>query len=207
MNFKAEKILKFIITFNCMCIIFMSFSGCHSTSEKDNKSEKNNSESVLAIETPTGLKVDDREIFSVDVTISELGSEIYPAMSMSIDFDASNLEFTGIEDGNVFVTGDTAEGKLPEWSVNTELSNKTGQINIMYLDTSGGRYAFTDKLIDKDKNILLRLDFRLRDSVKSGDTYEISVQDAVFAVSDSEKSLASTSGTLTIQNDKIILED
>ena len=207
MKLKVEKTLKFIITFNCICIICLSFSGCHSVSEKDNKSEKNNSESVLAIEVPLGLKADNREIFSVDVTISELGSEIYPAMSICIDFDASNLEFTGIEDGNVFVTGDTADGKLPEWSVNTELSNKTGQINVMYLDTSGGRYAFSDKLLDKDKSILLRLDFRLHDNVKSGDTYELFVKDAVFAASDSEKSLASASGTLTIQNGKIILED
>lgn len=201
MKLKVEKTLRFIITFNCICIICLSFSGCHSVSEKDN------SESVLAIEVPSGLKADNREKFSVDVTISELGSEIYPAMSICIDFDASNLEFTGIEDGNVFVTGDTADGKLPEWSVNTELSNKTGQINIMYLDTSGGRYAFSDKLLDKDKSILLRLDFRLHDNVKSGDTYELFVKDAVFAASDSEKSLASASGTLTIQNGKIILED
>lgn len=204
MNLKSEKISKIIFIF---CIIFMSFSGCNSVSEEESVPEENHLESVLTIETLSGLKADNHEIFSVDVTISALGSEIYPAMSMCIDFDASNLEFTGIEDGNVFVTGDTADGQLPDWSVNTELSNKTGQINIMYLDTSGGRYAFSDSLLDNDKNILLRLDFRLRDSVKAGDTYDISVQDAVFATSDSEKSLASNSGTLKIQNGKIIPED
>lgn len=205
MNLKTEKILKIIFIFNC--IIFISFSGCNSVSEKDNKSEEKHFESVLAIETPSELKADNHEIFSVDVTISALGSEIYPAMSMCIDFDASNLEFTGIEDGNVFVTGDTADGQLPNWSVNTESSNKNGQINIMYLDTSGGRYAFSDRLLDKDKNVLLRLDFRLRDNVKLGDNYVLSVEDAVFAASESEKSLASSVGTMAVQNGQIILED
>lgn len=201
---KTEKIFKIIFIIN---IVLMSFSGCNSVPEKDNKSVKNNLENILTIETPPELKADNREIFPVDVTISALGNEIYPAMSMCIDFDASELEFIGIEDGNVFITGDTADGQLPDWSVNTESANETGQINIMYLDITGGRYAFSDKFLDNDKNILLRLDFLLRDDAKSGDTYEISVKDAVFAASDSEKSLASSAGTLKIQNGKIILED
>ena len=59
---------------------------------------------VLTVETPQKLSVSQTDTFPLDVTISELGDTVYPAMSMSIGFDPSCLEFLGIKEGNVFIT-------------------------------------------------------------------------------------------------------
>ena len=59
---------------------------------------------VLTVETPQKLSVSQTDTFTLDVTISELGNTLYPAMSMSIGFDPSCLEFIAVEEGNLFVT-------------------------------------------------------------------------------------------------------
>ena len=67
---------------------------------------------TLTVETPQKLSVSETEAFALDVTISELGDALYPAMSMSIGFDSSRLEFLGIGEGNVFIHDDqNSEGQ------------------------------------------------------------------------------------------------
>ena len=161
---------------------------------------------VLTIETPQKISVSETDEFTLDVTVSSLGEAIYPAASMSISFDSSRLEFIGVEEGNVFIRSDENEVQqtLPEWSVNPDQCNKTGKINIMYLDTTGGKNAFCKELLAEDDNVVLRLKFRLRGSMRSGDVCDLIFEDAVFASSDETKSLAMTTGTLKVKNGKIV---
>lgn len=162
---------------------------------------------ILTVEMPQKVSVSLNDPLTLDVTISELGENRYPAMSASISFDSSRLEFLGLEEGNVFVHDDSNSSgqKLPEWSCNVEQSNASGRINIMYLDMSGGKYAFDKNLLAEEDNIVFRLKFRLRGSVRNGDVCEIIVEDAVFAASDESQSLAMTTGTLKAKNSKIVI--
>ena len=162
---------------------------------------------ILAIETPQKVSASLNESLILDVTISDLGAARYPAMSASISFDASRLEFLGLDEGNVFIHDDSNSSgqKLPEWSYNVEQSNANGQINIMYLDMSGGKYSFDKNLLAEEDNVVFRLKFRLRGSVRNGDICELIVEDAVFAASEEAQSLAMTTGTLKAKNSKIVI--
>ena len=134
-------------------------------------------EPTLIVETPQKLSVSQTEEFTLDVTISQLGDARYPAMSMSIAFDSSRLEFLGVEEGNIFILSDenSSGQKLPDWSCNVQNSNDTGSINIMYLDMTGGKNAFSKELLADDYNVVLRLKFRLRGSARPGDVLDLIV--------------------------------
>ena len=67
---------------------------------------------ILTVETPQKLSLSGTDTFVLDVTISSFGEAIYPAASMSIAFDASRLEFLGIEEGNVFIKSDNSSGQI-----------------------------------------------------------------------------------------------
>ena len=164
-------------------------------------------EPTLTVETPQKLSVANTEEFTLDVTISDLGDVLYPAMSMSIAFDSSRLEFMGVEEGNVFITNDEngTGQQLPDWSCNVQHSNDTGLINIMYLDLTGGKHAFSKALLAEENNVVLRLKFRLRGSVRSGDVLDLILEDAVFAASDETQSLAMTTDTLKTQNGRLVI--
>lgn len=164
---------------------------------------------TLAIETPQKVSISQTDELILDVTIEKLGEELYPAASFSISFDASRLEFLGVQEGNVFVHNNAVDSqmtqKLPEWSCNVEQSNKTGMINIMYLDLTGGKNAFSQELLAEEDNVVLRLLFRVRGSVRVGDICDLIVEDAVFAASDETKSLSVIQNTLKIKNGKIVM--
>ena len=165
------------------------------------------SEPILIVETPQKLSASQTDEITLDVTISDLGDARYPAMSMSIAFDSSRLEFLGVEEGNIFILSDenSTGQKLPDWSCNVQNSNDTGLINIMYLDMTGGRNAFTKDLLAEDDNVVLRLKFRLRGSAGPGDVLELTVEDAVFAASDETQSLAMTTNTLKVKNGRLVI--
>jgi hypothetical protein len=162
---------------------------------------------TLIVESPQKLSLSDTEEFSLDVTISNLGEVRYPAMSMSIAFDSSRLEFLGVEEGNLFILSDenSSGRQLPNWSYNTQAANDTGLINIMYLDMTGGKNAFTKELLAEEYNVVLRLRFRLRGSVRPGDVLDLIVEDAVFAASDETLSLAMTTNTLKTKNGRLVI--
>ena len=164
-------------------------------------------EPTLIVETPQKLSISGTKEFTLDVTISDLGEVRYPAMSVSISFDSSRLEFLGVEEGNMFILSDENKTgqKLPDWSCNVQNSNDTGLINIMYLDMTGGRNAFTKDLLADDYNVVLRLKFRLRGSVRPGDVLDLIVEDAVFAASDETQSLAMTRDTLKVKNGRLVI--
>ena len=162
---------------------------------------------TLIVETPQKLSATGTDEFTLDVTVSNLGEARYPAMSISISFDSSRLEFLGVEEGNIFILSDESNNgqQLPDWSCNAQNSNDTGRINIIYLDMTGGRNAFTQELLAKDYNVVLRLKFRLRGSVRPGDVLDLIVEDAVFAASDETQSLAMTTGTLKTKNGRLVI--
>ncbi len=161
---------------------------------------------TLTVETPQKLSKAATDTFTIDVTISSLGEAIYPAASMSIAFDTSRLEFLGVEEGNVFIQSDNTSGQsLPEWNYNTAACNESGRVNVMYLDMTGGKNAFSKDLLAEDDNVVLRLKFRLRGSVRAGDVCDLIVEDAVFATSDETQSLAMTRDTLTVKNGKLVI--
>ena len=162
---------------------------------------------TLIVETPQKLSLSQTKEFTLDVTISQLGDTRYPAASMRIAFDSSKLEFLGLEEGNVFILSDENQTgrQLPEWSCNIQNSNDTGFINIMYLDMTGGRNAFTKDLLSDKDNVILRLKFRLRGSVRAGDVLDLIVEDAVFAASDEAQSLAMTTSTLKVKNGRLVI--
>ena len=162
---------------------------------------------TLIVETPQKLSATGTDEFTLDVTVSNLGEARYPAMSISISFDSSRLEFLGVEEGNIFILSDESNNgqQLPDWSCNVQNSNDTGRINIIYLDMTGGRNAFTQELLAKDYNVVLRLKFRLRGSSRPGDVLDLIVDDAVFAASDETQSLAMTTGTLKTRNGRLVI--
>ena len=162
---------------------------------------------TLRVETPQKLSRSQTEVFTLDVSISHLGEALYPAMSTSIRFDPACLEFLGVEEGNVFVTDAETGRALPQWSCNPEQCNKTGLINVMYLDLTGGRAAFSQNLLAEEDNVVMRLSFRLRGSARSGDVYDLLVEDAVFAASEESQSLAMIRDTLKCKNGKIVVGD
>ena len=162
---------------------------------------------VLTVETPQKLSASQTDTFTLDVTVSELGDTLYPAMSMSLRFDPSCLEFLGVEEGNVFVTDLQVGRALPQWSCSPDQCNKTGKINIMYLDLTGGKAAFTQELLSGEEDVVLRLAFRLRGSARSGDVYDLILEDAVFAASDESQSLSMIQGTMKTKNGKIVVGD
>lgn len=162
---------------------------------------------TITIETPPKMSLSNEESFTLDVTISDLGEAIYPAASMSISFDSSRMELLNVKEGNVFVldSANSSHQKLPEWSYNVAEANKSGLINVMYLDMTGGKNAFQKDLLAKDDNVVLRLEFRLRGSVRAGDVYDLLLEDAVFAASDEKQSLAMANGTLKTRNSKVVI--
>ena len=162
---------------------------------------------TLTVETPQKLSASQTEEFTLDVTISDLGEARYPAMSMSVAFDSSRLEFLGVEEGNIFILSDenSTGQQLPDWSCNVQNSNDTGVINIMYLDMTGGKNAFSKALLAEEDNVVLRLRFRLRGSARAGDVLELTVEDAVFAASDEDQSLAMTTDTLKTKNGRLVI--
>lgn len=162
---------------------------------------------TLMIETPQKISASDTKEIILDMTISSLGNAVYPAASMSISFDSSRLEFMGIEEGNVFICNgeNGVRQQLPEWSCNPEQCNKIGKINIMYLDTTGGKNAFSKELLEKEENVVLRLKFRLRGSVRKGDVCDLIFEDAIFAASNEKESLAMAHNTLKVRNSKIVV--
>lgn len=162
---------------------------------------------TLSIRSLGKLSLSETEEFTLDVELSNLGDSLYPAMSMSLRFDPGRVEFLGVEEGNVFVydNNSTTGQSLPEWSYNTDSTNGTGLLNLMYLDVTGGKYAFGQELLQEEDNVLLRLSFRLRGSVRQGDVLDFILEDAVFAASPEEHSLAMTTDSLKVKHGKIII--
>lgn len=168
---------------------------------------------ALTLMSPAPIAATNREEIIVDVVLSDLPDRSYPAASLSVEFDKNALEFVGVKQGTMMTLGNSTEDKItyniPIWNSDVEVSNQLGEINTMYLDITGGKFAYVRKGFAKnDKDILLRLSFRLRDSVQAGKIYNITVKDAVLAtIGGAEKrtSLATNLRTLKAYPAKIVV--
>ena len=91
------------------------------------------------------------------------------------------LYFNSSEDSRDSNIVNVDSSKSPDWQYDVNNSNKTGLINVIYLDSSGGRESFTNKSISSDKNSILRLEFKLKDNIENADGLSLKIEDAVFA--------------------------
>ena len=169
---------------------------------------------TLTLEPPTPIEVTNKDEFIVDVKLSRLPKDIYPAASISLGFDNNKLEFTGVKMGTMETYGDQilngSDYTIPTWDCNIETSNKKGVVNAMYLDMTAGKFAYNEDGFEKDsKDIVLRLAFKLKDSAQSGENYYLDIKDAVFATVDGDKdksSLSMSDKTLKINNCSIVVK-
>ena len=164
---------------------------------------------AVFIEIPDKMGEKNREEFDLAVYVTKLSSDVYPAASFSISFDPSKMEFLGLEEGNVLIEDTDLPGgtNLPDWNVDVESSNKTGNINIMYLDFSGKEKGFKQELLYDSDNVLFYLKFKLRGSVRKNEMYDISFKDAVFACEEDEKSLSMLNKKLKTKDSRVVITD
>lgn len=168
---------------------------------------------TLTLVPPGPMDVLNRDEFAIDVVLSDLGRELYPAASLTIGFDKNKLEFTGTKLGTMMTYGkNTIDGNsfdIPLWTCNTERANEIGEINTMYMDMTAGKYAYSKNGFDnKTKNVVLRLGFKLKDSAVKGEVYNIKVHDAVIAAINGDEdntSLATSQDTLRARSCKIVI--
>lgn len=169
---------------------------------------------TLTLVPPPPIELSNKDEFIVDVKLSSLPKDIYPAASISVGFDNNKLEFTGVKIGTMETYGDKVldgnDFDIPLWDCNEELSNKKGQINTMYLDMTAGKFAYNKDGFKQDsKDIVLRLGFRLKDSSQKGDIYDLDIRGAVFATVDGDKdntSLSTLKKTLKTNDCKVVVQ-
>lgn len=203
MSTKKKVIFSCIFILILLLIIFSAF-----------RVKKEIDKPTLTIMPIAPIESTDRNEFTLDMVLSDLPKNLYPAASVAITFDKNKLEFTGIKLGTMMAYGDkSADGNnlvSPTWSCNVQNSNIKGEIDAMYLDMTAGEYAYCSQGFDKkSKNVVLRLGFKLKDSAAKGDSYNIVFKDAVFATvnGDEDKtSLAMNMNTLKTKNCKIAVK-
>ncbi|UPA29690.1 cohesin domain-containing protein [Terrisporobacter glycolicus] len=146
------------------------------------------------------LSKNNKNTFKLKLKMSQIPSNIYSSASFSISFDKNKVEFVDIEKGDIL----TYSSNSPSWEYDVKASNKRGQANIMYLDSTGGKESFTSKsIVEERKNNILILEFKLKDDVESGDNISFKIKDAVFATVNGDKDNSS----LSTKNKNIKFED
>lgn len=150
----------------------------------------------------------------VSAVLRNMPDNEYPAASAVIIFDNNKLEFVGTALGTMQSYNDydpnrdkTPAYKIPEWLCNPALSNQNGQINLMYLDTTAGKNAYTKNGYEKQtRDIPFKLIFKLKSSVIPNEKLEIAIKEAVFATNEGGQSTLSTKenyGKLAVKNLKV----
>jgi hypothetical protein len=149
---------------------------------------------AITLMSPAPVSAENREEIVIDAVLSDLPHGVFPAASLSVDFDRNRLEFVGVRQGTMqTLSGAGNSGfNVPIWRSDAEASNRVGRINTMYLDITGGDFAYVREGFARERqDIILRLVFRLRDSVQAGDILDIVVVDAVIAAIDGSETGAS----------------
>ncbi len=126
---------------------------------------------------------------------------IYPAVSFELKFDPTQLEFIQLKQGNITIENQTMSSKiLPEWSYEAALANRDGLIRTMYLDMTAGNAALQFEHLPEGKDVLFRIEFKVRDSCSKGETIPITFSQATFATIDE-------SNSISIQKNNIVCKD
>ena len=186
--------------------IFKSISIHNFGNEEKEEVVNINEEVVMSLKSRKTLDIKEDKNFTVDLKLSYLTSNIYPSSSFSIEFDKDKLELVDILEGDIV----TFSNKTPDWKYDVKSSNKTGIINVIYLDSSGGKDSFTSKSIQsEDKNTIVKLEFKLKNEIKSNDEINLKIKDAVFATIEGDmdnSSLSTKKNTMKIENCKIDIQ-
>lgn len=163
---------------------------------------------TLTVVSPQPVKAEPGELVTVDITLSKMPKEVYPGASINVSFDSKKLEFVGLKQGDITVPSPKKGGEtIPIWECNIKKSNENGEIKGMFIDMSGGKYGYgAEGFHPKEQKVLLRAQFKLTENVKKGESYELIIEDAVFATLNNEakkNSLSLLDHKLDARNGKI----
>lgn len=175
-----QKITAIAVILSLIVVGVVYGIGVKSKQEQVNttvQQEDENQEVSLMLEYDKELEASSEEEIVIPVKLSYLPSGVYPSASMSIEFDKEKLEFTGIAKG----TMQDFSQEVPTWNVDIDASNKSGVVNAVYLDKSGGKNSYHKSGFEKGtKDTVLNLKFKLKDA-KSKEILHLNISDAVFA--------------------------
>lgn len=202
---KKQKYTILILLSILAIVIGISYIVVINSQEKNTKNDIDNNSEIkkevsISLNGDSLLSINDKDTFKLKLKMSQIPSNIYSSASFSISFDKNKVEFVDIEKGDIL----TYSSNSPSWEYDVKASNKRGQANIMYLDSTGGKESFTSKsIVEERKNNILILEFKLKDDVESGDNISFKIKDAVFATVNGDKDNSS----LSTKNKNIKFED
>ncbi|HBI94294.1 MAG TPA: hypothetical protein DDY58_18760 [Terrisporobacter glycolicus] len=202
---KKQKYTILILLSILAIVIGISYIVVINSQEKNTKNDIDNNSEIkkevsISLNGDSILSKNNKNTFKLKLKMSQIPSNIYSSASFSISFDKNKVEFVDIEKGDIL----TYSSNSPSWEYDVKASNKRGQANIMYLDSTGGKESFTSKsIVEERKNNILILEFKLKDDVESGDNISFKIKDAVFATVNGDKDNSS----LSTKNKNIKFED
>ena len=207
MKLSKQKITAIAVILSLVVVGIVYGIGVKSKQEQVSntvKQEDENQEVALLLEYDKDLAANSQEEIVIPVKLSYLPSGVYPSASISIEFDKEKLEFTGIDKGPI----KDFSNQVPAWNVDVDATNKSGVVNAMYLDKSGGKNSYYKSGFEKGtKDTILNLKFKLKDAAKSKDILHLNIADAVFATinGDTDNSSLSTLKN-TMKNKNLMIE-
>lgn len=202
---KKQKYTILILLSILAIVIGISYIVVINSQEKNTKNDIDNNSEIkkevsISLNGDSILSKNNKNTFKLKLKMSQIPSNIYSSASFSISFDKNKVEFVDIEKGDIL----TYSSNSPSWEYDVKASNKRGQANIMYLDSTGGKESFTSKsILEERKNNILILEFKLKDDVESGENISFKIKDAVFATVNGDKDNSS----LSTKNKNIKFED
>lgn len=202
---KKQKYTILILLSILAIVIGISYIVVINSQEKKTKNDIDNNSEIkkevsISLNGDSILSKNNKNTFKLKLKMSQIPSNIYSSASFSISFDKNKVEFVDIEKGDIL----TYSSNSPSWEYDVKASNKRGQANIMYLDSTGGKESFTSKsIVEERKNNILILEFKLKDDVESGQNISFKIKDAVFATVNGDKDNSS----LSTENKNIKFED
>ncbi|WP_419726665.1 cohesin domain-containing protein [Terrisporobacter petrolearius] len=202
---KKQKYTILILLSILAIVIGISYIVVINSQEKNTKNEIDNNREIkkevsISLNGDSILSKNNKNTFKLKLKMSQIPSNIYSSASFSISFDKNKVEFVDIEKGDIL----TYSSNSPSWEYDVKASNKRGQANIMYLDSTGGKESFTSKsIVEESKNNILILEFKLKDDVESGENISFKIKDAVFATVNGDKDNSS----LSTKNKNIKFDD
>lgn len=202
---KKQKYTILILLSILAIVIGISYIVVINSQEKNTKNDIDNNSEIkkevsISLNGDSILSKNNKNTFKLKLKMSQIPSNIYSSASFSISFDKNKVEFVDIEKGDIL----TYSSNSPSWEYDVKASNKRGQVNIMYLDSTGGKESFTSKsIVEERKNNILILEFKLKDDVESGENISFKIKDAVFATVNGDKDNSS----LSTKNKNIKFED
>lgn len=141
MKLSKQKITAIAVILSLVVVGIVYGIGVKSKQEQVSntvKQEDENQEVALLLEYDKDLAANSQEEIVIPVKLSYLPSGVYPSASISIEFDKEKLEFTGIDKGTI----KDFSNQVPAWNVDVDATNKSGVVNAMYLDKSGGKNSY-----------------------------------------------------------------